>query len=61
MPVTPKAVRIVETGEILGSARIVAKHIDGAYGDVYQCLRGERHTHKGFTFEYVEEDDDEAS
>jgi hypothetical protein len=60
MPVTPKAVRIVETGVVLESAREVAKHIEGAYGDVYQCLRGERHTHKGFTFEYVT-DDDEAS
>lgn len=59
MPVTPKAVRIIETGEVLASARVVATRIDGAYGDVYQCLRGERHTHKGYTFEYV--DDDEVS
>lgn len=59
MPVTPKPVRIIETNEVLPSARLVADRIDGAYGDVYQCLRGERHTHKGYTFEYVE--DDEAS
>lgn len=58
MPVTPKAVRIVEMDVVFESAREVAKHIDGAYGDVYQCLRGERHTHKGFTFEYVTDDDE---
>lgn len=57
MPVTPKAVRIIETGEVFQSARVVAKHIDGAYGDVYLCLRGERYTHKGYTFEYVEDDE----
>ena len=45
-------------GVVFESAREVAKHIDGAYGDVYQCLRGERHTHKGFTFEYVTDDDE---
>lgn len=54
MPVTPRAVRIIETGEVFGSARLCALAIGGAYGDVYLCLRGERYTHKGYTFEYVD-------
>jgi hypothetical protein len=55
MPPVPKKVMIVESGEIFASARACANYINGDYSAVYRCLRGNRETHLGFTFVYIEE------
>lgn len=46
-------VQIVETGEIFETAVECANKINGSYGDIYKCLKGERKTHKGFHFRKV--------
>jgi hypothetical protein len=48
-----RAVRIVETGQIFDTVREVASYIGGDYKTVYDVLKGRRHTHKGYTFEWV--------
>lgn len=50
-----KKVRVIETGEVFRSARQCAIALDANYGAIYSVLRGERHSHLGFTFEYLEE------
>jgi hypothetical protein len=55
MPPVPKKVVIIETNQIFASVRACAKFIGGDYSAVYRCLRGDRGSHMGFTFEYVEE------
>lgn len=47
-------VRIVETGAVYRTARDAADYIGGDYGSIYACLRGERRTHMGYTFEYYD-------
>ena len=47
------AVRIVETGEVFDSVRECARHIKGQQANISKCLSGERHTHLGYTFEYI--------
>lgn len=56
MPVKAQQVKVVQTGAIYESARECAKAIGGDYGSVYACLNGNRKTHKGYTFVYVEGD-----
>jgi hypothetical protein len=53
MPPKPRHVRIKELNLIFESARMAAKHIDGDFSTVFKCLRDERLSHKGYTFEYV--------
>jgi hypothetical protein len=48
------AVRIIETDEVFRTARDCANYIGGDYGSIYACLRGDRRSHMGFTFEYHE-------
>jgi hypothetical protein len=48
-------VRIVETGEEFESETACALAIDGHKQAINACLRGRHKTHKGYTFEYVEE------
>ncbi len=48
-------VRIIETGEEFPSIRMVGRHIRGEYSSIYACLRGERASHLGYTFEWIEE------
>lgn len=54
MPPKPRHVKIVEKNLTFESARTAARHIGGDYSTVFKCLRDERHSHKGFTFEYVD-------
>lgn len=54
MPPPPKAVRIKETGKVYLSARKAAEAIGGDFATIFACLRGERRSHMGYTFEYVE-------
>jgi hypothetical protein len=49
-----KRVRIPETGAIYRTVRDCAHHIRGDYSSIYACLRGERKSHRGYTFEYWE-------
>ncbi len=47
-------VQIIETGDIYESANAAAKAVGGQSVHVYACLKGERRTHKGHSFRYVE-------
>lgn len=49
-----RRVRIPETGAIYRTVRDCANHIRGDYSSIYACLRGDRKTHRGYTFEYWE-------
>lgn len=47
-----RRVKVKETGEVFRTARDCARFIGGDYGSVYACLRGDRRSHMGYTFEY---------
>lgn len=49
-----RRVEVIETGDVYRTARDCARHINGDYGSVYACLRGERSSHMGYTFKYYE-------
>lgn len=51
-----RRVRIVETGMVFLSVESCARYIMGDVSSIYRVLRGERHSHKGFTFEYQYEE-----
>jgi hypothetical protein len=53
-----RRIRIVETNQVFLSVDSCAKYIDGDASSIYRVLRGERETHKGFTFEYHYEEHD---
>lgn len=50
-----RRVRIVETGEIFNNVSELATHIEGQSNGVYLVLRGKLGSHKGLTFEWVDE------
>lgn len=45
-------VRIVETAEVFRTVRDCADYIGGDYSSIYACLRGDRKSHRGYSFEY---------
>ncbi|QFG10214.1 homing endonuclease [Arthrobacter phage Egad] len=45
-------IRIVETGEVFRTVRDCASYINGDYSSIYACLRGDRSTHRGYSFTY---------
>lgn len=47
-------VKIVELDEVYPTFEAVAKRIDGDRSAVFKCIYGERHSHKGYTFEWVD-------
>jgi hypothetical protein len=49
-------IRIVEDGREFRSQHECAREIQGYQQNIHGCLKGRRKTHKGFHFEYVEED-----
>lgn len=51
-----RKVRIVETGEEFQSLSACARHIDGHVENIYKCLSGRLRKHRGYTFEYVDDD-----
>lgn len=53
---TMKSIRIVETNEMFRGINECARHIDGNPGHIHECLNGGRHTHRGYHFEYVDEE-----
>lgn len=50
----PKAVRIIETGEVFDSQYECAKAIDGDAANISYCLSGKLKSHKGLHFERVD-------
>jgi NUMOD4 motif len=52
---TGRKVVVVETGDVYRTARDCADYIGGDYGSVYACLRGERRSHMGYTYQYYDE------
>ena len=53
-PYTIRPIRIVETGEIFDDCHDCARHIDGSHWAISACLRGVRHTHHGYHYEYAD-------
>ena len=49
-----RSIRIEETGEVFRTAYDCAERINGHATNVYAVLRGERRTHRGYTFRYVD-------
>lgn len=47
-----RRIRIVETGAVFLSVESCANYIEGDTSSIYRVLRGERISHKGYTFEY---------
>jgi hypothetical protein len=50
-----KPVRIKQTGQVFKSVRDLARYIGGDYSSIYRVLRGERRSHMGYSFEFIEE------
>lgn len=59
MPPRGKPIRIKETDEVLNGLRAVADAISGDHSTVAEVLRGNRKTHKGYTFEYAPEEEED--
>ena len=57
-PTENREVRIVETGETFKNYREAAEAIGGNRSCIYLCLRGYRPHHLGYTFEYVEPEEE---
>lgn len=51
-----RRIRIVETEQVFLTVESCAEYIDGDVSSIYRVLRGERHSHKGLTFEYLYEE-----
>lgn len=51
---TGKPIRVIETGEEFRTVKDAANYLGGDYATIYKVLRGERRTHLGYRFEYVE-------
>lgn len=45
--------RIIETGDIFQRPSSCALHIGGKPSSILKCLNGERQTHRGYHFEYI--------
>lgn len=48
-----RLVKIVETGEIFANVSALASYLQTDPSTIYKCLRHERDTHLGYTYEYV--------
>ena len=46
-------VRIIETNQVFTNAYACAQYLGGDPGSIYKCLRRERETHLGYSYEYV--------
>lgn len=49
-----RPIKIVETGEIFRDCHDCARCIGGSHWAISACLRGIRHTHLGFHYEYAD-------
>ena len=50
-----RPVRIVETGEEFSSIMECERAINGNNRHINDCLSGRQKTHRGYTFEYIED------
>ncbi len=50
---SPRKVRVIETGDMFRSPSSCARHINGNLDAILKCLNGEQQSHKGYTFEYI--------
>ena len=53
-PPNHKPVCIIELDETFKSYEQAADRIGGNRGEIYLCLKGDRKTHKGFSFKWVD-------
>ena len=53
-----KSVRILETDEVYDGINDCARKINGNPAHIHDCVTGKRHTHRGYHFEYVDEEVD---
>lgn len=53
-PARPRRVRIVELDTTFRNVEECAAYLGGDSSSIYRVLRGERRSHRGYTFEYVE-------
>lgn len=51
-------VRVKETGEVFRTVRDCAAHLGGNYSAIYACLRGDRKSHLGYSFEWYQEQEE---
>lgn len=56
--VASRKIMVVETGQVFRTARDCADYINGDYGSIYACLRGERRSHMGYTYKYHDAQDE---
>lgn len=56
VPMT-RRVRIVELDLVFRSVEDCARYLDGDASSIYRVLRGDRLSHKGYTFDYLEVED----
>lgn len=54
-PSGEKPIRIIETNEFFKSIASCARSIDGFHNAISECLSGKRKSHRGYTFEYINE------
>lgn len=47
-------VEIIETGDVFPNVEVLSKVIDGDKSTIYKCLRGQRTSHKGYTFRFTD-------
>jgi len=57
VPPKPRPIRIKETGEVVYGVRQAAETVGGDFSNVADCLRGERKTVAGYSFEYANEEE----
>lgn len=50
-----QSVKIVETGDVFSTVKEAAEAIGGVPTQIYAVIRGRAKTHRGFTFEFVDE------
>lgn len=58
IPPRYRKVLIVESGHVFRTVEDCARYLGGDPSSVYRVLRGERLTHKGYTFQYIEDNYD---
>lgn len=51
-------VRVIETNKVYSSVSECARDINGNDRHIHDCIRGRQHTHRGYHFEKIEDDND---
>lgn len=56
--IAQKPIRIVETGEVFRSQNECARHIGGSASGIHDCRSGRHETHRGYHFEFQDDNGD---